>query len=63
MTPVDAIAGVVHNTKDIVSQVELRSVPNTSLTIEEAGTSVASMTLTMVPLVSFRAKIQSGGPG
>ena len=47
MTPVDAIAGVVHSTKDVVSQVEPRSVPSTSLTIEEAGTSVASTTLSM----------------
>ena len=63
MTPVDAIAGVVHSTKDIVSQVEPRSVPSTSLTIDEAGTSGASTTLTMEPLVSFHAKIQSGGHG
>ena len=47
MTPVDAIAGVVHSTKDVVSQVEPRSVPSTSLTIEEASTSVASTTLSM----------------
>ena len=47
MTLVDAIAGVVHNTKDTVSQVEPRSVPSTSLTIEEASTSLASTSLTM----------------
>ena len=47
MTLVDAIAGIVHNTKDAVSQVEPRSVPSTSLTIKVAGTSVASTILTM----------------
>jgi len=47
MTPVDAIAGVIHNTKDAGSQVEPRSVPSTSLTIKVAGTSVASTILTM----------------
>ena len=62
MTPVDAIAAVVHNTKDTVSQVEPRSVPSTSLTIEEASTSLASTTLTMEPLARFRAKIQLRGP-
>ena len=47
MTSVDSIAGIVHNTKDAVSQVEPRSVPSTSLTIKVAGTSVASTILTM----------------
>ena len=62
-TLVDAIAAVVHNTKDTVSQVEPRSIPSTSLTIEESGTSHASTTLTTEPLVSLHAKIQSGGLG
>jgi hypothetical protein len=47
MTTVDTIVGIVHNTMDVVSQVEPRSVPSTSLTIKEAGTSVARTSLTM----------------